>query len=121
MGRTDGAPCRVGGFPARAFNSRLKSYGAGRDARFERAGGRPAHPTFQRLNQMNVQEYYQHALTERGFTSDPAQAAAVARLQQAYDDWGHSKAQRSSTFKRRINRPDVPKGVYIWGGVGRGK
>ncbi len=70
---------------------------------------------------MNVQEYYQHALTERGFKSDPAQAAAVDRLQQAYDDWVQYKAQRSSAFKRLINRPDVPKGVYMWGGVGRGK
>ena len=70
---------------------------------------------------MNVQEYYQHALTERGFTSDPAQQLAVDRLQQAYDDWVNYKAQRSSAFKRLINRPDVPKGVYMWGGVGRGK
>src|SRR6478672_6073945 len=70
---------------------------------------------------MNVQEYYQHALAERGFTSDPAQQAAVDRLQQAYDDWVQYKAQRSSAFKRLINRPDVPKGVYMWGGVGRGK
>ena len=70
---------------------------------------------------MNVQEYYQHALTERGFKSDPAQQAAVDRLQQAYDDWVQYKAQRSSAFKRLINRPDVPKGVYMWGGVGRGK
>jgi cell division protein ZapE len=70
---------------------------------------------------MNVQEYYQHALTERGFKSDPAQQRAVDRLQQAYDDWVTYKAQRSSTFKRLINRPDVPQGVYMWGGVGRGK
>ena len=70
---------------------------------------------------MNVQEYYQHALAERGFTSDAAQQGAVDRLQQAYDEWVHFKAQRSSTFKRLINRPDVPRGVYLWGGVGRGK
>jgi cell division protein ZapE len=70
---------------------------------------------------MNVQEYYQHALTERGFKSDAAQQRAVDRLQQAYDAWVDYKAQRSSTFKRLINRPDVPRGVYMWGGVGRGK
>jgi len=70
---------------------------------------------------MNVQEYYQHALTERGFKSDAAQQRAVDRLQTAYDDWVHYKAQRSSAFKRLINRPDVPRGVYMWGGVGRGK
>jgi len=70
---------------------------------------------------MNVQEYYQHALTERGFKSDPAQQRAVNRLQEAYDDWVAYKSQRSSAFKRLINRPDVPQGVYMWGGVGRGK
>ncbi len=70
---------------------------------------------------MNVQEFYQHALIERGFKSDPAQHRAVDRLQQAYDEWVHFKAQRSSTFKRLINRPEVPRGVYLWGGVGRGK
>jgi len=70
---------------------------------------------------MNVQEYYQHALTERGFKSDSAQQRAVDRLQQAYDEWVGYKAQRSSAFKRLINRPDVPRGVYMWGGVGRGK
>ena len=70
---------------------------------------------------MNVQEFYQHALSQRGFTSDEAQQRAVERLQQAYEQWVAFKAQRSSTFKRLINRPDVPRGVYLWGGVGRGK
>lgn len=70
---------------------------------------------------MNVQEFYQHALAQRGYKSDPAQQKAVDRLQQAYDDWVHFRGQRSSTFKRLINRPEVPRGVYLWGGVGRGK
>lgn len=70
---------------------------------------------------MNVEEFYQHALQERDFKADAAQRRAVDRLQQCYDDWVNYKAQRSSTFKRLINRPQVPKGVYMWGGVGRGK
>jgi cell division protein ZapE len=72
-------------------------------------------------NIMNVREYYEQALTQHGFTADDAQHAAVERLQQAYDEWVAFKAQRSNTFKRLINRPDVPHGVYMWGGVGRGK
>ncbi|MBI1892085.1 MAG: cell division protein ZapE [Burkholderiales bacterium] len=70
---------------------------------------------------MNVRETYQHALDQRGFTADPAQLLAVGRLQQAYDEWIGFKAQRSNKIKRLINRPDVPRGVYMWGGVGRGK
>lgn len=70
---------------------------------------------------MNVQEYYEHALVTRGFKADDAQRRAVDRLQRAYDEWVAFKAQRSSKFKRLINRPDVPRGLYMWGGVGRGK
>jgi cell division protein ZapE len=70
---------------------------------------------------MNVQQFYQHALSERGFESDPAQQRAVDRLQLAYEQWEYYKSRRSSGLKRLINRPDVPRGVYLWGGVGRGK
>ena len=70
---------------------------------------------------MNVQEFYEDALSKRGFKADEAQRVAVDRLQTCYDEWVAFKAQRSSTFKRLINRPDVPRGVYLWGGVGRGK
>src|ERR1700741_518982 len=70
---------------------------------------------------MNVQEFYQHALTQRDFKADAAQNRAVDRLQQCYDEWVEYKAQRSNSFKRLINRPTPPRGVYMWGGVGRGK
>jgi cell division protein ZapE len=70
---------------------------------------------------MNVEEFYQHALQQRDFKPDEAQRMAVARLQRAYEEWVEFKAQRSNAFKRLINRPDVPRGVYMWGGVGRGK
>jgi cell division protein ZapE len=70
---------------------------------------------------MNVQEFYQHALAQRGYQPDPAQQRAVDRLQRAYEEWVDYKSRRSSTFRRLINRPEVPRGVYLWGGVGRGK
>ena len=70
---------------------------------------------------MNVREFYEQALTQRGFHSDVAQEAAVDRLQLAYEQWADYRAQRATPFKRLIHRPAVPRGVYMWGGVGRGK
>ncbi len=70
---------------------------------------------------MNVQQFYQDALQQHGFKADAAQRRAVARLQNAYEEWTRFKKCRSNGFKRLINRPHVPRGVYLWGGVGRGK
>src|SRR4030095_17208361 len=57
----------------------------------------------------------------RGATLDHAQAAAVDRLQQLSDELAAFRAARQSTFKRLLDPPDVPRGLYLWGGVGRGK
>lgn len=70
---------------------------------------------------MNVRDYYESAIKERGYKSDAAQQAAVDRLQQFYDDWVQFRQQRSNPLKKILRRPAVPRGVYLWGGVGRGK
>ena len=70
---------------------------------------------------MNVLEYYTHMLTERGYTSDEAQLHAVKRMQVFYDAFVEYKKARSNVLRKWINRPAVPKGLYLWGGVGRGK
>ena len=68
-----------------------------------------------------VLEAYQSELNARGYASDPGQLAAVAALERCADDWAQYRAQRSSTLKKLINRPEIPRGVYLYGGVGRGK
>ena len=64
--------------------------------------------------------YRQH-LESRGFAPDPSQQRAVERLQRLYEEWSAYKARRNSALKRLIVKPPLPKGVYLWGAVGRGK
>jgi cell division protein ZapE len=66
-------------------------------------------------------EYYHQELKARGYQSDPAQLRAVERLQQCEDEWIAYKEIRSNNFKKAIFKPALPQGLYLWGGVGRGK
>ena len=70
---------------------------------------------------MNVAEFYEHALMQRGFQADAAQKKAVARLQQAYDEWVDFEQRQGNVLLRFLRKPSVPRGIYMWGGVGRGK
>lgn len=73
------------------------------------------------MDKTDVKHYYASALAARGYQSDEAQLRAVERLQRCHEEWVAYKARRSSSVRRLLIRPDVPKGVYLWGGVGRGK
>ena len=42
-------------------------------------------------------------------------------LQRCADEWAAYKTRRSSRLKKLLNHPDIPRGVYMYGGVGRGK
>ena len=69
----------------------------------------------------SVREVYQAELAARGYQSDPAQERAVDALDRCAREWAGYKEQRSNVFKKLINRPEIPRGVYMYGGVGRGK
>jgi len=69
----------------------------------------------------DVVSLYEESLTRRGFVADPAQRRAVERLQRLYEEWSAYKARRNSALKRLLVKPPLPKGVYLWGPVGRGK
>jgi len=66
-------------------------------------------------------DYLEPLLRERGATLDHAQSAALDRLQSLCDELAAFKMARQSTLKRLLSPPDVPRGVYLYGGVGRGK
>ena len=70
---------------------------------------------------MSVKQAYLAELAAKGFQSDPAQLRAIDALQRCADDWTAYKSKRSNALKKLLNRPDIPKGVYMYGGVGRGK
>jgi len=66
-------------------------------------------------------EYLEPLLDQRHATLDHAQIAALDRLQQLADELAAFAEARKSKLRRLFATPDVPRGVYLWGGVGRGK
>jgi cell division protein ZapE len=64
---------------------------------------------------------FEAALAERGSVADPAQRAAAERLQEFYDGLIAFKASRRSALRKLLVHPKLPRGVWFWGGVGRGK
>lgn len=65
------------------------------------------------------QAAYAADLQRQGFVTDAAQAAAVAALQKLHDEL-IAKAPTRRLGSNRLHYPPV-KGLYLWGGVGRGK
>ena len=77
---------------------------------------------------MTPQQKYQQDLQHRGLIADPAQARAVAHLEALYQRMlapplPQGKAPLLSRLLRRKPQPALTpvKGLYFWGGVGRGK
>ena len=70
---------------------------------------------------MSVKQAYEAELAQRGYTADPAQLRAVEALERCASEWAAYKEKRSNALKKLINRPEIPRGVYMYGGVGRGK
>jgi cell division protein ZapE len=70
---------------------------------------------------VTVKKIYQVELEARGYSADPAQLRAVQALDACAREWAKYREQRSNTLMKLINRPPIPRGVYMYGGVGRGK
>jgi cell division protein ZapE len=68
-----------------------------------------------------VRQIYEAALAERGYRSDPAQLRAIDALERCENEWFAYKKRRRTAVRKLVLRPPIPPGVYMWGGVGRGK
>lgn len=66
------------------------------------------------------QRYQQH-LQQADFQQDPAQTEAMQALQQVYDNVVAHKSRKRGFADRFKKTPQWPQGLYMWGGVGRGK
>ena len=70
---------------------------------------------------MTVKKLYEAELLARGYSADPAQLRAVQVLDTCAREWTRYRELRSNAFKKLIHNPPIPRGVYMFGGVGRGK
>ena len=70
---------------------------------------------------MSVRELYERTLAERGYQSDAAQQHAIDALERCENEWIDYKSRRRNAVTKLLIRPPIPRGVYMWGGVGRGK
>lgn len=70
---------------------------------------------------MLLQQQYAEAVKTKGFCHDPAQERALASLQILSDRLNHrGHNQRSALTRLLLGTQSIP-GLYLWGGVGRGK
>ena len=63
----------------------------------------------------------QAASQKPGFIRDEAQARAIEHLDRLWTELMMFKRKRNRFLGRSLRSPQVPKGLYFYGGVGRGK
>ena len=67
---------------------------------------------------------YRENLASRDFISDPEQERILRYFEKLYQALDHNPAQNMiESFVQRLTNPKLitPKGIYLWGNVGRGK
>ncbi|GGQ08899.1 cell division protein ZapE [Shewanella litoralis] len=78
------------------------------------------------MSQLTPWQHYQQDLTRDDFSHDAAQEQAVKSLQRVYDELANANKPASGLSKLFSAvgvkaKPAPVKGLYLWGGVGRGK
>ena len=70
---------------------------------------------------MSVRTLYGQQLAERGYRPDSAQLRAIDALERCETEWQAYLRRRRSRIAKLLVKPPIPRGVYMYGGVGRGK
>lgn len=79
------------------------------------------HPESATAGEGELAAYVRPILAARGTALDADQTQVLERLQRLYDELVAFQNARASLLRRWLNPPVPPRGVYVWGGVGRGK
>ena len=66
-------------------------------------------------------DWYRERSSQPGFVPDSAQQNAIQRLQRLWEELLQFKAYRSRPLMKTFGRRAPPRGLYLYGGVGRGK
>ena len=69
----------------------------------------------------DVQSVYDTLVANGELRPDPEQAAAAARLQRLAAELEAVPKRGSALWRLMGRKPASPRGIYLWGGVGRGK
>lgn len=70
---------------------------------------------------LDLRSTYRNILATRGFVEDPAQLSALEHLEVLGEALHSFRDHRKSVLRRVFRAPVVPRGLWMWGGVGRGK
>ena len=65
--------------------------------------------------------WYANACQQADFRQDDAQAAAVIQLEQLYHAILRAETQQKNLLSKWLSKKTSLRGIYLWGGVGRGK
>lgn len=71
--------------------------------------------------QLAPQDWYTQQSATQGFSPDAGQRRAVQHLQRLWDELLEFKAFRQRPFMKTFGWRAPPRGLYLYGGVGRGK